>query len=99
MSEVWSSGVWRVKEGRADEFAEAWREFAEWSTSAHGPAHAWLLRDRERPDEFVSIGPWPSDEAISAWRADPGFAERIGRLREMLDGFEARTLDPVVVIG
>ena len=99
MSEVWSSGVWRVKEGRADEFAEAWRDFAEWSAATHGPARAWLLRDRERADEFVSIGPWPSDEAVGAWRADPGFAERIGRLREMLDGFEARTLDPVVVIG
>jgi quinol monooxygenase YgiN len=99
LSEVWAQGVWVVKEGRADEFVAAWREFAEWSARVHGPARAWLLRDRDRPNEFVSTGPWPNDAAIAAWRSDPAFIERIGAVRALVDGFQARTLDRVVAIG
>jgi heme-degrading monooxygenase HmoA len=99
MGEVWSSGVWTVKPGREAEFAEGWREFAEWATANHDAVGAWLLRDRDRPSEYISIGPWPSDAALAAWRADPGFGSRVARLRELLDGFEPRTLDPVVSVG
>jgi quinol monooxygenase YgiN len=99
MSDVWAQGVWMVKEGRAEEFVAAWRDFAEWSARVHGPATAWLLRDRDRPSEFVSIGPWPSDAAIAAWRGDPAFGERIAAVRALVDGFQARTLDPAVAIG
>lgn len=99
MAEVWSSGNWIVTAGREDEFVDAWREFAEWSAGAYGSARAWLLRDRERPNRFLSFGPWPSDEVIAEWRADPGFRDRIGRLRGLLDSFEAATLDPVATIG
>jgi heme-degrading monooxygenase HmoA len=99
MAEVWSAGTWTVKEGAEDAFVERWRTFAEWSAETHGPAHAWLLRDRDDPRRFISVGPWPGDEAVAAWRDDPGFRERIGGLRELLDGFEARTLDPVATAG
>ena len=99
MAEVWSSGTWSVSAGREDEFVAAWQEFAEWSMVAHGSARAWLLRDRERPNRFLSLGQWPSDEVIAEWRADPGFRDRIGRLRGLLDSFEPATLDPVAAIG
>ena len=98
MSEVWSSGTWSVKAGREDEFAEGWREFAQWAVENHNATRAWLLRDRNRPNQFISIGPWPSDDALAAWRGDPGFDSRVGRLREMLESFEPRTLDPVVSV-
>src|SRR5262245_47098447 len=99
MSEVWSSGVWIVKPGKADEFIAAWTEFAEWSSATYGGTMAWLLRRRDRPEEFLSIGPWPDDETIAAWRADPEFGARISRVRELLDGFEPRTFDPAAAIG
>ncbi len=95
---VWSSGTWTVKPGREDEFAEAWREFATWSAREFEGGHAWLLRDRDRPGVFVTVGPWPNDEVMAAWRASAGFRERIGRIREMLDGFEPRTLDEVLEV-
>ena len=99
MSEVWSTGTWTVTPGREAEFVEAWREFAEWSDRTYGPARAWLLRHRDRAGVYVSVGPWPSDAVIAEWRADPGFRERIGRIRELLESVETGTLDPVVTIG
>lgn len=97
---VWTSGTWRVKPGCEDEFVAAWREFATWSSAAFpGGAHAWLLRDREAAGTFVSVGPWPDDASVEAWRASDGFRERIGRIRALLDGFEPRTLDEVVAVG
>jgi quinol monooxygenase YgiN len=95
MTDVWSSGIWTVLPGRGDEFVAAWLGFAEWSRSTHGATRAWLLRDRAHADRFLSVGPWPSEAAIEAWRSDPGFKERIGRIRELLDDVAVSTLDPV----
>jgi quinol monooxygenase YgiN len=99
MGDTWTMGTWTAKPGREEEFVAAWSEFAEWSAGAHHPnRRAWLLRDAERPGVFVSVGPWPSVEAVDAWRADPGFRERIGRIRGLLDGFEPHTLAPAVEV-
>jgi quinol monooxygenase YgiN len=95
MADVWSSGTWTVKAGKGDAFAAAWLEFAEWTRSTHGADRAWLLRDQANPDRFLSVGPWPSAAAIEAWRSDPGFRERIGRIRELLEDVATSTLDPV----
>lgn len=96
---VWSSGTWTVKPGHEDQFAEAWREFATWSLTTFAPGtRAWLLRDRDRPGVFVTVGPWPDDEAMAAWRASAGFRERIARMRELLDAFQPNTLDEVLSV-
>jgi heme-degrading monooxygenase HmoA len=95
---VWTSGLWVVQPGHETEFTEAWREFATWSQGAFPGGRAWLLRDRERPNAFLSIGPWPDDATIAAWRASPGFGERVGRIRALLESFEPRTLDAVVTV-
>jgi hypothetical protein len=34
-------------------------------------------------------------DAIERWRSQPGFMERVQRLRELLDGFEPSTLELV----
>lgn len=89
-----------MKPGRADEFIAAWKEFAEWS-AANTAGAGWvkLLRDSDDENRFLTVGPWESREAIDAWRALPGWKERIGRIRELLDGFEASTLEAVVELG
>ncbi|MGI8827333.1 MAG: antibiotic biosynthesis monooxygenase family protein [Chloroflexota bacterium] len=93
---VYSLGIWIVKPGREGDFVEAWREMADWTTrEMTGGEKGTLLRDREQPNRFVSFGPWDSVEAITAWRAHPGFRERVGKLREMLDDFSPTTLDDV----
>ena len=89
MTDLYTCGTWTVIPGREDDFVEAWTEFAEW-TSASMPAAGWatLLQDQETPNRFLTVGPWESLEAVGEWRASEGFQERIGRIREILVGFE-----------
>jgi quinol monooxygenase YgiN len=61
-----------------------------------GGGQRTLLRDREQPNRFISFGPWESVEAIGAWRANPGFQERVSKMREMLEDFSPMTLDEVL---
>jgi heme-degrading monooxygenase HmoA len=96
----YTSGIWRVKPGRADEFVAAWTEIAEWTKeNVAGADSAILLRDIEDENRFVSFGPWESREAIDAWRELEGFRERVGRIRELLEGFEPFTLESVAEVG
>jgi heme-degrading monooxygenase HmoA len=93
-------GEWVVKPGREDEFVAAWREMAEWTASEFAPATtAVLVRDRDDRSRFVSFGPWESDEQVASWRESAGFASRVGRIRDLLERFEPRTLDPVASVG
>jgi heme-degrading monooxygenase HmoA len=96
----YTSGEWFVKPGLEDEFVRRWRALAEW-TLAEVPGATWakLLRDRAQPNRFVSFGPWEDDAAIEAWRAHPGFGDRVGSIREVLESFAPRTLDAVVEVG
>jgi heme-degrading monooxygenase HmoA len=96
----YTQGVWRVKPGRAEEFVAAWTEFAEW-TLQHADGAGWgkLLRDLGDEHRFVSIGPWDSLDAIQSWRSLDGWSERVGRIRELLVGFEPATLELVVERG
>lgn len=97
---IYTSGDWMVKPGQEEEFIEAWNDLAEWTAAEIAPgAPAMLLRDRDEPARFRSFGPWDSDEQVAAWRQSEGFLARIGRIRELLDRFEAHTLDVVADVG
>lgn len=100
MGVPYSSGVWIAKPGREAEFVASWREFAEWSLATiEGAAWAKLFQDRAQPNRFVSFGPWDSLEAIEAWRSHPGFAQRVGRIRELIESLEPSTLEAVAEVG
>ncbi len=95
--EVFTHGRWTVKPGREDEFVAAWSEFAAWSKKdVAGAVWAILLRDQQQRNVFISVGPWETPAAVEAWRANEGFRARVGHIHELLEGFEAMTLDPVV---
>jgi len=99
MRELYTHGRWVVKAGQAEAFQAAWQELAEWTSANIGGAvggEARLLQDLDDPLSFYSFGPWDSMEAIEAWRAAAGFQERVGRVRELLESFEAHTLRLVV---
>lgn len=100
MGELYTSGRWTVVPGQEEEFVTAWSELAEW-TSAEIPGSGWatLLQHHEEPNVFLSFGPWESVEAIAAWRASPGFQERVGRIRAMLEAFEPGVFDRRAHIG
>jgi heme-degrading monooxygenase HmoA len=99
MGQLYTHGRWVVKEGQQERFQAAWQELAEWTNANVEGAvggEARLLQDLDDPRLFYSFGPWESLEAIQAWRAADGFQARVGRIRELLDSFEARTLRLVV---
>jgi quinol monooxygenase YgiN len=97
---VYTSGDWHPKPGREQEFIDAWRELASWSTSEYGP-NGWgkLLRDKEDPSHFISVGKWPDAETVSAWRDSEGFDERIGKVRELVEEIRIRIYDPAAEVG
>ena len=66
---MYTSGVWIVKKGREDEFARRWQESSD-SVSLDFPDVTFrLLRDRENPRRFVSLGEgWRNVEQIEAAR-------------------------------
>jgi quinol monooxygenase YgiN len=100
MGEIYTSGNWVVKEGREQEFVDAWRELAEWTKGEiEGAGNPRLLRDRDNPRHFLSIGSWDDAQAVEAWRASEGFQQRIEKIRELLEDVEVRTLDPVIELG
>ena len=100
MVELFTYGRWTVEEGRETEFVDAWRELAEWSLATiPGAGWARLLQDRERPNVFLSFGPWDDLNAVQEWRSHEGFVERIGNMRGLLQDFEANILDPVAEVG
>jgi heme-degrading monooxygenase HmoA len=95
MGQLYTHGRWLVKKGRQERFQAAWQEMADWTNAEINGAvagEARLLQDLDDPALFFSFGPWDSLEAIQAWRADPGFQERVGRIRELLESFEPHTL-------
>jgi heme-degrading monooxygenase HmoA len=82
-----------VKTGREQEFVAAWRALAAATAGDFPGASAVLLQDRDAPSKFISCGPWDSLETIEAWRASETFRDGVGRIRDLVDGFEPHTMD------
>jgi hypothetical protein len=91
MPRVWTYGLWRVKPGREQDFVAAWRELVPLGTDLGG-GDPTLLRDAET-GVFHSFGSWPGRDAIQRFREQLG--PRLGTMNELLEGFEASTLDEV----
>jgi heme-degrading monooxygenase HmoA len=99
MEEHYSHTIWTVKPGAEEEFVRRWMEFADWSEAEGLTGSARLFRDVDAPRRFVSFGPWESLDAIRRWRTLPGFKEHVGRLGEVLEQFEAHTLEQAAEHG
>jgi heme-degrading monooxygenase HmoA len=93
MSRCYSHTTWQVKAGSEEEFVCRWDEFALWSALEGMNAQATLLRDTDDPSRFVSFGPWETVESVIRWRTLPGYAEHVGRIGELLESFDAHTLE------
>jgi heme-degrading monooxygenase HmoA len=95
-----TTGIWVVKQGREDDFARRWEESAS-SLSLEFPGVTFrLLRDRENPQRFVSLGEgWRNVEQIEAARSLPSFQDAMAAIWRMLESGELSTLDLVVEIS
>ena len=100
MHEFFTHGRWLVREGSEDRFVEEWKRLAAWATrEVPGGPWAVLLRDREKPGQFFSFGPWVSLEAVADFRSRPEFQDALHRMRPLLQDVETFVLDRVASGG
>jgi hypothetical protein len=93
---MYTSGVWIVKQGRESEFARRWQESADRLVLDHPDVKFMLLRDRENPRRFISLGEgWRTPDEIEAARSSPEFQDAMAAVWRMLETGELSTLDLV----
>ena len=83
--QVYTLGVWHVKEGREAEFVSAWKELgAIFASLPHPPlGKGVLVQSVTQPQLFYSFGPWRAIEDIAAMRADSSAQAGIQKVREL----------------
>ncbi len=97
MGEVWTHGTWTVTPGRESDFVRAWEALGDWTVSAFPAARGTLARDLERPNVFLSFGPWPDRETAARWRGSEEFQIHLAAIRETLEHFEPLLLEQVAI--
>lgn len=95
MAELVTTGTWRVDRTNEAAFVEAWATFAEWASDMPGAGTLRLGRDVGDSRRFVSYAAWESDRAVVAWKRAPEFRDRLARVLQYVDDFEAAELDVV----
>lgn len=95
MSEVWTHATWTVIPGRESEFVSLWGQLGDWTVKAFPGARGTLLRDTDRPNVFISFGPWPDQDTAARWRASAEFHQHVAAIKETLELFEPVLLEPV----
>jgi heme-degrading monooxygenase HmoA len=98
MAQTYTSG-WTVKPGADDDFVASWREFVQWAAGMPGSQTFRLVRDTGQPQRYLSLGLWDSSEAQNAWRQQPDFMERLGRVRAHCDDFQTTTYEVVTDVS
>jgi heme-degrading monooxygenase HmoA len=97
---ICTTGIWLVKDGREDDFARRWEESAGHLGLEFPGVTFRLLRDRENPRRFVSLGEgWRNIEQVEAARDLPSFQDAMSSMWRMIDSGDLSTLDLVVEIS
>lgn len=86
---AYTLALWRVKEGREEEFVEAWKgalaDFFLGLPNPPGPGPATLIRSVEDAQLFYSFGPWRSLDDIREMRSNLRTPEIIGKLAALCE--------------
>jgi heme-degrading monooxygenase HmoA len=93
MSEVYSSGMWKVKDGEDEAFVAAWTEFASWLSEMPGSGTARLVKDLDNAGQYLSFAPWESLDQMQAWKSNPEFPERMGKVQAHVAEFTPREME------
>ncbi|POX50256.1 hypothetical protein C3489_22720 [Streptomyces sp. Ru71] len=89
-NKFWSSGSWRVSEGKSEEFETRWAAFLDWTKEANeGFLFARLIHDLSDPNHYVSFASWRDTESMKAWQDKPEFAEHFGACRSLCEEMQA----------
>jgi quinol monooxygenase YgiN len=88
--QLYTSAQWVVKEGKEQEFIDAWQAYVAESGKKFGVTGPRLLQDAEISKRFVSFGRWDSAEKIAEWRASPEFKNFMAKASELCELAEPR---------
>ena len=99
MTETYTSGTWTVRAGEEDAFVEEWKAFVTWASAMPGSGTFRLVRDLDQPGRYQSFAPWETFEAQNAWKEQPEFRERLGRVRSHCDDFKPAVLELVTQVA
>ena len=99
MTELVTTGVWHVKPGHEDQFVEEWSRFTRHAATFPGAGTLHLGRDAGVPSRFVSFAIWHDADSAHAWKANPEFGERMGRVQQHVERFEPSELDLVAGVA
>jgi heme-degrading monooxygenase HmoA len=98
MSELITTGIWRVRPGREAEFIQEWTRFTQWASAMPGSATLRLGCDLGDPQRYVSFAAWDNAEAAHAWKQSPEFRDKIAQVLQHVDAFEPAELSVVAVV-
>ena len=93
MTELVTTGTWRIDPAKETEFVQAWADFAEWASTMPGATTLRLGRDTSDPVRFVSFGVWRDAPSAHRWKSTPQFSERIARVLQRVEEFASAELD------
>ena len=97
---ITTCGVWIVKEGREADFRRSWEESSS-ALSLQFPGVTFqLLRDREDPRRYVSLGTgWRNLEQIDEARSLPTFQDALASIWRLIESGDISTLELAVEIS
>jgi quinol monooxygenase YgiN len=97
---ICTAGTWVVKAGREDDFVRRWEESASNLSLEFPDVTFRLLRDRDNPHRFVSLGEgWRNLEQVEAARSLPSFQDATAAIWRLLESGELATLELAVEIS
>jgi heme-degrading monooxygenase HmoA len=79
-----TAAVWKVQEGKEQEFIKEWTKFADWSSRVAGASTGRLMQDSQDPSRFISVGEWDDAESIKQWREHPEFKQAMSNFSKLL---------------
>jgi hypothetical protein len=83
--EIYTLGVWHVRDGSQEEFVSAWKELGAVFASLPRPpiGKGILIQSATEPTLFYSFGPWRSEEDVAAMRGAPHAQAGIRKLIDL----------------
>ncbi|MGA7097851.1 MAG: hypothetical protein WB245_09820 [Acidimicrobiia bacterium] len=84
--EVYTLGVWRIKEGKETEFVEAWKALSSFFRGLpRPPGTGTLVQSTDEPSLFYSFGPWQTLADVEAMRSHPNTRDELARLTDLCE--------------
>ena len=96
--QLYSNGLWQVKNGKEIFFMALWKEFAETGLKNEGVIEAALLQGVDNPNNFVSFGQWENAEAAQKWQNSSAFKEYMAKFKELCDSMQIKILKSVIKV-